>query len=326
MTYSKYSKVEAVDFNTLTGDSVSTTPNTVNSIWGVGNGNRGYGQTPISTVAEGGTITAASWSSLTDKTAAMAAHQGTTITAVTTPITGATITQNSAVVTNIGAIYASKNNAAAQGTTTEYKTAANSTWSNQLTFTHTITFTSGDHARYFFNAGGQLKLSLSHTTTGGINGMFNNMILNMGTLVLSGHTSGTAKIGTVTYNGFTQLLNAGVTASTGLLPNSNLGYYGLPQTDVEAFRQYYTTGPAGYTSSYISVRIRSNGTQGSNGDNGNIITVTTVWDEIPNGYVVASGTGNSTTSLFVCNPLSAAGTLPTASWGTPTVTGTVTGS
>lgn len=325
MTYSKYEKVEAIDFNTLTGTSVTTTANTINSIWGTGNGSRGYGQTAIPQVAEGVTITAGDWANVTNKTANIAAHQGTTITAVTTPAVGATITQNSAVVTNIGLIYTNKNNAAAQGTSSEIRTAANSSWSDRLTWTHTITFSSGDNARYFFNAGGQIKITMTHGASGGINDLFKSMVNNLGTLVLSGHTSGTARIAGVDYTGFKQVLNNGISASTGTLSNPNLGYYGLSTTDTEAFRQGYTSGPAGYTNSFISVKIRTNGTQGSNGDNGNVITITTVWDEVPNGYAVAGGTGNSTVSAFIQYPLSAAGTLPTASWGTVTGTGSLTG-
>ena len=72
-------------------------------------------------------------------------------------------------------------------------------------------------------------------------------------------------------------------------------------------------------STFIRVIAKSNGTQGVNGDTGSIITIYTVWDEIPDGLTV--GTGTSTTVTAVAPET----TYLANSWGTITITGSVTG-
>jgi hypothetical protein len=82
-----------------------------------------------------------------------------------------------------------------------------------------------------------------------------------------------------------------------------------------------TTGtPAGYTTSFINVLVKSNGTQGSNGDAGSVITIYSVWDEIPNGLTVTAG---SAVTLTAQAPES---TNIANTWGTITLAGTVSGS
>jgi len=83
------------------------------------------------------------------------------------------------------------------------------------------------------------------------------------------------------------------------------------------FTQTASTGPAYYISTSINVTVKSNGTQGSNGDKGSVITIYTVWDEIPNGLVVASG---STTTVTAQLPET---TYIGNSWGSITVAGSV---
>ena len=82
-----------------------------------------------------------------------------------------------------------------------------------------------------------------------------------------------------------------------------------------------TTGtPAGYTTSYINVLVKSNGTQGSNSDAGSVITIYTVWDEIPDGLSVTAG---SAVTLTAQAPET---TNIANTWGTVTLAGSVTGS
>jgi hypothetical protein len=72
--------------------------------------------------------------------------------------------------------------------------------------------------------------------------------------------------------------------------------------------------------------MKTNGTQGSNGDNGSVITITTVWDEVPNGLAVATGTATTLTVKPPRSTTSSPSGYLVNSWGTPTVSGTVTGS
>lgn len=315
MSYAKSDKIEAVDFNTLVGVSPSSTANTLNTVWGIGNGNKGYGQTTVPNVAVASSVVASDWANLVSTTANIGTHQGTTLVNVTTPTTGATISYNANVVTNINSIYSSRLNASAQGTTASTATAIATTWSDSITFTHTVTFESGDKARYFFNAGGQLALQFTHSTTGGINSLFNSLASACGTIVLSATTSGTQTIASTSYTGITKSGGSGTPAT--LLTNT--GYYALTTTNQEVFKQLATGTPANYLSSFISVNVKTNAPTGSNGDNGSIITFTTVWDEVPNGLVVAT---NSTTTLVVRPPSTS---QLTSTWGTVSVTGSVTG-
>ena len=76
-------------------------------------------------------------------------------------------------------------------------------------------------------------------------------------------------------------------------------------------------GTGGYAN--LGANALGNGTQGLNGDAGSIITISTTWDEIPDGLVVANV---STTTVTASVPET---TFIGNSWGTITITGTVTG-
>lgn len=170
MSYAQFGLIQATDYNTLVGTNPNTTSGTLNTVWSTGGTTAGYGQTAVPTVAVAQTVGATEWANLTGKTSNSASHQGTTITSVTTPAVGAVVTYNSAIPTNLTTIYNSRLNAATQGATSANTATYASTWSAALTFTHTVSFANGDAARYFFNSGGQLKLTCSHAnSTAGIN-------------------------------------------------------------------------------------------------------------------------------------------------------------
>lgn len=316
MSYAQFDLIEATDYNTLVGGNPTTTSGRLNTVWATGGTNAGYGQTAVPNVAVSGTVTASQWAALVNNTANSASHQGTSITSVTAPSSGGTITFLSAIPTNLTTIFNSRLNAAGQGSTTSNSVATSSTWTNIATFTHTVTFASGDAARYFFNAGGQLRVTCSHANnTAGINLLLNNLASNVGTVVLSSPTSGAVTIGGVSYNGVTKIGGGGNAPTI----STNSGYYALSTANTTLFTQTASTGPSGYLSTFIRVIARTNGTVGTNGDVGNVITIFTIWDEIPDGLTVGTG---STTTVTITPPSSTF--LPTASWGTPTVTGSVT--
>ncbi len=67
------------------------------------------------------------------------------------------------------------------------------------------------------------------------------------------------------------------------------------------------------------VIAKSNGTQGANGDTGSVITLYTIWDEVPDGLVVGTGSAVTVTAqapetTYLAN-----------TWGTITIAGSVTG-
>ena len=317
MAYAQFGTIQAADFNTLVGGNPTTTANTLNATWATGGSTAGYGQTAVSNVAAGTNILASTqWSSLVANTASAASHQGSSITSVSTPVAGGVITFTAAIPTNLQTIYTNRLNAAAQGSTTANTATRATTWSNQLTFTHTATFASGDAARYFFNAGGQIKMTVSHPGVSGIDLLFNNLCSNVGTVVMSAPTSGSVSIAGTSYNGITKIGTGGNPPTI----DSTKGYYGLTVSNATVFTQTASTGPSGYLSSFIRFIVKSNGTQGSNGDTGSVVTIYTIWDEVPDGLVVASG---SATTMTLTPPST---TNIANTWGAVTLSGTVTGS
>jgi hypothetical protein len=102
--------------------------------------------------------------------------------------------------------------------------------------------------------------------------------------------------------------------------SQNNGYYALTTSNATVFTQTASTGPSSYLGSFIRFIVQSNGTQGSNGDAGSVVTIYTIWDEVPDGLVVASGA--ATTMTLQAPETTNIGN----SWGSVTLTGTVTGS
>lgn len=317
MAYAQFATIDAADFNTLVGGNPTTTANTLNATWATGGGTAGYGQTAVGNVTVGTNILASTqWASLVANTASAASHQGSSITSVSTPVAGGVITFNAAIPTNLQTIYSNRLNAASQGSTTSNTATRGTTWSNQLTFTHTATFANGNAARYFFNSGGQIKMTVSHPGSSGIDLLFNNLASNVGTVVMSAPTSGTVSIAGTSYNGITKIGGGGNAPTI----DSSKGYYGLTTSNANVFTQTASTGPSGYLSSFIRFIVQSNGTQGANGDAGSVVTIYTIWDEVPDGLVVASG---SATTMTLTPPST---TNIANTWGTVTLAGTVSGS
>lgn len=313
MSYAQFGTVQSTDFNTLAGGNPTTTSGTLNAVWATGGGTAGYGQTALANVTVGQTVASTGqWTTLVANTASAATHQGSSITAVTAPVSGGTITYLSAIPTNLTTVYTNRLNAASQGSTSASTITTASTWSDKATWTHTATFANGDAARYFFNSGGQLKLTMSHPLGSGINLLFNDLCARISTIVQSAPSSGSITVSGTSFNGITKVGgNGSPTIST------NSGYYAMTTANATVFTQVASTGPSGYLSTNISVLIKSNGTQGSNGDAGSVLTIYTVWDEIPNGLVVSSG---SAVTLTAQAPET---TNLANTWGTITLAGSV---
>jgi len=313
MTYAQYGTIQAADFNALAGGNPTTTSGTLNAVWATGGTTAGYGQTALANVAVGDTVAASQWATLVGNTASAASHQGTAITSVSAPVTGGTITYLSAIPTNLTTIYNSRLNASSQGSTTSNAVTTATTWSSLATFTHTATFANGNAARYFFNSGGQLAITCSHPGSTGIDLLFNNLCSNVGTVVMSSPSSGSITVSAVSYNGITKI-GTGGTAPT---ISTNSGYFAMTTSNANVFTQLASTGPSGYLSTFIRIIAKSNGTQGVSGDTGSVITLFTLFDEVPDGLTVASG---SAVTLTVRPPET---TYLANTWGTITLAGSV---
>jgi hypothetical protein len=211
----------------------------VNTLWGTGTSSSGYGQTSsLSPVTAGNTVTATQWTNLLNKISTIANHQGSSITPITNPSVGNTISAIAAISSNISTIQANKNNVSSYGASTDTSINFTSPWSSSVTQTARCTFAGGNEARYFFNSGGKIQVSFS-LSGGTSDTKYNEWVDLLGTLC------GVYEIKANT---------SGVLSGTGS-PTVNLtttGYYQLPDVDgTLMYQQYADTSP--YTANYVSL-------------------------------------------------------------------------
>jgi hypothetical protein len=319
MTYSSGGLIEATDYNGF----VSTTSGAnVNTVWGTGATDSGWGQTALSTVSAAGTVTATQWASLVNTITSMGAQTNTTITSRTAPTTGSTIAILAALNTDLTNITTNRQNAVANGTQftgwtgTNSKTGATSgaTWT--ITFTNTITWASADAARYFFNAGGRIKIDVSKTATGATGDPEWNDLANTlcGDIYITGGTA-TQTIAGTAYTGTTKI---GGTGSPNTLATTT-GWYDLTAGAAATivYKQFADTAP--YTNNFIQHSI-------AKGASSNTLVITTLWsasdgDPISGGTAPTGATpGTAPTTIVTYFPPST--TYLTDTWGTPTVAAT----
>lgn len=319
MAYSVGGLIEATDYNGFVNNTVGAN---VNATWSTGTTSAGYGQTALATVSSGGTVTASQWASLVNTIAAMANHQGTTITARTAPTAGTLIAVLSAVNTDITNCYNNRGNATAVGsqftgwTGTNSKTAATSgaTWS--ITFTNTVTFADANSARYFFNAGGIVVLDVSKSSTGQTGDPEWNDLAN--TLCGEIRFTGGAFSQTIAGTAYTGTTKIGGTGTPAVLTTTT-GYYDLTPGGAATviYRQNADTAP--YTNNFIQHSVALNAAS-------TILTFTTLWsasDGDPiSGGTAASGATPGTAPSTICTYFPPSTTYLTNTWGTPTIAAT----
>jgi hypothetical protein len=329
MTYTVGGTIQAADYNGFANDSA----NNVGAIWSTGSTDKGYGQTAISNVSVAGTVTATQWATLVNNLANLGSHQGTTITSRTAPVAGNTITILNAVATDINTLTGSRGNAAASGTEygifsgTTSKTAAtgSGTAAWTITFTHTITFASANALRYFFNAGGIVRLKYGKSSTGtDTDPDWNTLAGWCGTINLTGRVNATTNtIAGQAYTGTTRLSGSGGTQTT---LATTTGWYNLTGSPTTIFQLNNSTSP------YSGEFIRTTATATSS----TVLTLVTTWvsdgssgagtsANISGGTATTSPsttiTGTAPTTLVTYIPPST--TYLSASWGTPTIAASV---
>ena len=74
MAYSSGGLIQATDYN---GFASTTASANVNDIWSTGAGDKGWGQSALSTVSAAGTVTATNWASLVNTCRANLKQKGT---------------------------------------------------------------------------------------------------------------------------------------------------------------------------------------------------------------------------------------------------------
>jgi hypothetical protein len=325
MTYVTGGLIEASDYNTFQTN--------LNAIWSTGSGDSGWGQTAISAVSTGGVVTATNWATLVNNLSVTGAQSTTTITARTAPVTGNVVAILANVSADITSCTTNRGNATSSGTqfgtfsgTTSKTTATGSgqaAWT--ITFTHTVTFPSADQARYFWNAGGLVRLQYGKTSTGtDTDPDWNTLAGWCGSIYISGRVNSTAQtIAGVSYTGTTRIGGTGGTETT---LATTTGWYQLTTSPATVFQLNNSTAP------YSGEFIRTTATATSS----TVLTLVTTW--VSDGSSGAGTTANISGGTDTPSPnTTIVGTAPTtlvtylppstaqglsASWGTPTIAAT----
>ena len=248
MAYTTGSSILAADYNSFYND--------VKDVYGDSNSNStsdsalvfGYGETMLgATVSTGDTITAAHWNNLCKMIHRCADHQGTTITlagGVNTDAVsvGDTIEPIANLASSITSIRTNKAQVdAANQTTTQMDSATyTSSWGASAVRTHTITFSSYNDLRYFFNQGGTIQHSFATANSSG-----SAQDAEWADLI--------TKIGTITF-GQTSLNRTGSIA----VDTSAQGFTAIngPTTEQTIFKAFADSSP--YTGNYVEVTYTLN--------------------------------------------------------------------
>ena len=144
-----------------------------NHIAGTGSGNLGLGQTHLVEVTPGSTTVAASqWNALMTGITNIANHTNDSITTRTAVATGDTITIKAAVAADLATLATSVQggcvNATAVSAGSELQSSQSSTrYAGSHTVEHSVTFANGNNLRFFFNAGGKIRVNLTREGNGG---------------------------------------------------------------------------------------------------------------------------------------------------------------
>jgi hypothetical protein len=156
-------------------------------------------------------------------------------------------------------------------------------------------------------------MTASHpNVTAGVNQALSNLCSAVGTVVISGQNSGARTIASTSFNGVTKVGGSGSTQTL----STNSGYFGLTTGNTTIFDQNSADSP--YTANIDLVYIaKTTAATGSNGDNGNVISVFTVLRESGANGTVGTGT------VVTCTVTPPATTYIANTWGTITLAGSV---
>jgi len=235
------SRVRAADYNSIQGK--------VSLVLGTGSNDYGYGQSLVSSqVNVGDSILVSQWNNLrTDLLKARQHQLGTdqssnlTITSTSLVVSEAIRAQYDSMADTITAdrLTVASNQGSLENVITPYQRT--SAWNGTLTHTCTITFSSVDHARYFFNAGGNFQISADRS--GGNSGYKNQtwslMFSQMGIISIGANSASVTGSGSV----------------------SSIGYYGLTGSNQLIFRKQAPSGVYAENDYFIYARTASGGAQ-----------------------------------------------------------------
>ena len=317
MTYTAGSTIEATDYNTF----ISSGGSNINTVWGSGSLTYGWGQTGLASVAATNTITASQWASLVNTLASMGSQTGTALTSRTAPVAGNNISILPAVLTDIINCTTNRGNAAGSGSQYTGWTGTNSKTSSTtgaftITFTNTVTFPSAAQARYFWNAGGLVKIQVGKSATGQTGDPeWNDLATTLcGAIFISGGVA-TQSIAGTSYTGTTQIGGTGTPTTLA----TTTGWYDLTAGAgaTTVYKQFADSSP--YTSNYIQHTL-------AKGAGADTLVISTTWvnaeGDTISGGTAASGATVGTAPCTIVTYYPPSTTYLTNSWGTPSVAAT----
>ena len=170
MGYVVGEKILDDEYNTFVNSSSS--PYGYNHFAGTGALNYGLGQTEIATNVAGDTITAAEWNSLFTGMDNIANHTNDTLTSTAARSAGDTIAVKSALEADLASLAAEvaggSTSATAVSAGSELQSSTSDTrWVGSHIVEHSITFASNNALRWFFNAGGTMRMTFTRNSNGG---------------------------------------------------------------------------------------------------------------------------------------------------------------
>ncbi len=285
----------AIGTNILASDYVAI-QDTAQLLLGTGSATRGYGQTVQSSdVFTGNAITKAQWDALRFDIINLLFHQdgvlpNAVVVAVGDPINygaGAPNT-NYATLLQTADVNKFKINASQSVVSAKASGTYTTAWSNSVTATLTLTFSSSDQARYFFNSGGKIRFTT--TLTGGS--------------------------GSQQYNSWVNVLNSIGTRSFGADTDAIVNYYTL----TNSFQTYFLqTTSYPYSSNTFRLEARTNVANNNTGTATQLFLRLTLTDPYVDLGPPAPGDSVNGTLTISVSELKAAGNLQPS--GTFSITG-----
>jgi len=250
MAYVAGDKILDDEYNTFVNSSSS--PYGYNHFAGTGSAEYGLGQTHIATVSGGSTtITASQWNTLLTGLDNIADHTNASVTARTQVTAGDTIAIKAAVEADLATLAAAvaggSTSATALGTNAVGSSSNSGTWNGTSTIERSVTFANADKMRWFFNAGGKIRIDPSCVT--GIDGSKDDVFSDL---------TATA-IGNLDFGAHaTTRSGSGETLTTNGLAN---GFYDISTSYVTLIK--LTSDNSGYTSNTVEIQAKLNAAPGS---------------------------------------------------------------
>jgi hypothetical protein len=302
MAYSAGDTILDDEYNTFATGNTAGTGDTsaasINTIWGSGTGDAGYGQSNVvSAVAAGNTITATQWTTLLGRLNSIRQHQGTSINISSFSVSAGDAI---AVIANLSAdittLYNARTTAASANITAATYT---SSWNSSVKATHTVTFAGGDEARYFFNAGGFIKLNPSLSDSTGRNAQWKFLLDEVGDLKLLASTF------TRSFSNESSGYGAGGD-NTPTTHASTTGYYDLTNSTLTSMFKYTIDdafGYGNYRANFYEVKINPGADHGDgNGNNGNVITIEQIFQDDHSNSENTDVTGDISAPIIIGKP------------------------